>query len=186
MVRLRLLRHRELSRGSPSSADVDDAGPASKAHEKAQDEAVQLAEARRTAFGLLAYREYSAAEMVERLESRGFARHLAERTVQQLAEEGLQSDERFIEVFVRSRIEKGQGPLLLRAELRGRGIDEALIREHLVYGDDFWIEVASTTALKRFRSLPENRDSWAAQARFLARRGFPSAVICSALGDQHD
>jgi regulatory protein len=182
MVRLRLLRHRELSRGTTAPQRED--GVVSSSKER--DETARLVDARRNALALLAYREYSAAELADRLESRGCSRHIAERTVQQLAEEGLQSDRRFIEVFIRSRVEKGQGPLLLRAELRARGIDETLIREQLVYDEDFWIDVASTTAMKRFRNLPENRETWAAQARFLARRGFPSAVICSALGDQHD
>ncbi len=181
MVRLRLLRHRELSDGVlPPDYTHDDAGDRSE-----RDLTVSLAEVRAAAIGLLPYREFSTAELVDRLESRGHGRHLVERAVQQLAEEGLQSDQRFTEVFVRSRLNKGQGPMLIRGELRARGIDELLINEHLTLDESFWIENAHEAALKRFKMLAETREGWAAQARFLARRGFPSSVIYAALGDQH-
>jgi len=149
-------------------------------------ETAQIPEVRRIALGLLATREYAAVELVGRLEARGVPRHLAQRVIAQLAEEGLQSDERFVEVFVRSRMERGQGPLLLRAELRARGIDDSLIDIELDQSTAFWIDKAHAAALRHFKFVPRSREDWAAQARYLGRKGFSSSMIYSALGDQRD
>ncbi len=42
------------------------------------------------------------------------------------------NDRRFAGFFVRSRIERGQGPLRIRSELQQRGLPEALIKEALL------------------------------------------------------
>ena len=51
--------------------------------------------------------------------------------VAQLVDDGLQSDERFTEAFVRSRINQGKGPARIRADLRERGINDAVIADGL-------------------------------------------------------
>lgn len=181
MVRLRLLRHRELSKCSAYGEDPQSSDGVAEVGERAL-----VQEVRRMALGLLATREYASVELVGRLESRGVPRHLAQRVIAQLAEEGLQSDERFVEVFVRSRLERGQGPLLLRAELRARGIEDALIDVELDQSTTFWIDKAHSAALRHFKVVPRSREDWAAQARYLGRKGFTSSMIYAALGDQRD
>jgi regulatory protein len=181
MVRLRLLKHRELSSAPGNGEDPRDSGEPAEFNAE-----TQTVEVRRFALSFLATREYAAVELVVRLESRGVTRHLAERVVVQLAEEGLQSDERFTEVFVRSRLERGQGPMLLRAELRARGIDDSLIDRELDQTSAYWIDKAHAAALRHFKAAPRSREDWAAQARYLGRKGFTSEMIYAALGDQRD
>ena len=182
MVRLRLMRHRELSK--VPAPDLSPSGEG--AEETGSEEGVQLAEARKAAIGFLAYREYALAELADRLESRGFARHICRRVTQQLAEDGLQSDQRFAEVFSRSRLERGCGPMLLRAELRARGLDDELIDDQVDRGDEFWVARASAAVQKHFKEAPGTRESWGVQARYLGRKGFSSHQIYAALGHSPD
>ncbi|MEF8833665.1 MAG: RecX family transcriptional regulator [Halofilum sp. (in: g-proteobacteria)] len=63
---------------------------------------------------LLARREHAAAELAAKLEQRGYARAAIDAEIEQLAAEGLQSDERFAMLFVEQRVARGDGPLKLR------------------------------------------------------------------------
>jgi regulatory protein len=180
VTHLRLLRHRELSQGVPPAATVQEDD------QSTGTAAALVVEARRCALNLLAYREHSLSELITRLEAKGFPRPLSGQVAQQLAEEGLQSDARFVEVFARSRVEKGSGPLLLRAELRARGVDEGLIEQYVTQTAEFWIARASRLAQKRFKTAPDSRERWAEQARYLSRKGYSIDLIYAALGNQRD
>ncbi|MCY3821420.1 MAG: regulatory protein RecX [Gammaproteobacteria bacterium] len=117
-----------------------------------------------------------------------------------LADRGLLSDERFVDSFVRRGVDRGHGPLKIRAGLRSRGVAEDLIDGALTFSDDFWLDLARAAQAKRFgdggrqRSsnsgeddadgAPSNRSEWARHARFLAARGFASDIIYRTLGPQ--
>jgi regulatory protein len=94
------------------------------------------------AYQLLGRREYSLAELSARLKKKWPEADGISTLVQQLAEENLVSDERFVESFLRSRVQRLQGPLKIRAELRGKGIDESLISEALESPSVSWRELA--------------------------------------------
>lgn len=182
---LRLLRHRDLMTSADDQARVDGSGDDASgmgASDRSRDE--QQQEARSYALRLLGRREYSLAELVARLEGKGYARPLAQQVGRQLQEDGYQSDSRFVEVFGRSRIARGVGPMLLRAELRGRGIDDELIDEAVTHPQSFWIDVAAQAVNRRFRGSARTRDDWAQQARYLARKGHSADLIYSVLGSQ--
>ena len=194
---LRLLKHRQLSSGFPEAAGsaAGSEGSGDSANQTSQkdwmseenDEALQrkaLSEARRLALQLLAQREFTFTELVDRLETKGCTRLVSQRVVQQLQEDGLQSEERFAEVFARSRMARGHGPILLRAEMRARGLSDTLTDDYATHPHAHWIKLATAALQKRFHEAPTNRDEWAKQARFLARRGFSADLIYSALGDQ--
>jgi regulatory protein len=104
--------------------------------------------------------------------------------LQDLQNHDLQSDERFTESFVHSRLRKGYGPVRIRQELSERGIGESVAEDALTRPADFWIEIAEQARRKRFGELPEagDTDRWNTQARFLSRRGFPSDLIFTVLG----
>jgi len=94
------------------------------------------------AYQLLARREYSLAELAARLTRKWPSADEVASLVDQLAAENLVSDERFAESFVRSRIQRFQGPLKIRAELRGRGVDDSLISLALEGSPASWNELA--------------------------------------------
>ena len=98
---------------------------------------------------------------------------------------GLLSDRRFTEQYVGSRLDRGQGPLRIREELRRRGVDGAAAKEATERDDGFWLEQASRARRKRFgEAMPTDGREWVRQARFLERRGFTSEQIRSVLGPQ--
>ncbi|HHO68381.1 MAG TPA: regulatory protein RecX, partial [Gammaproteobacteria bacterium] len=75
---------------------------------------------------LLARREHSVLELRRKLEQRGWQGGPLDEVLDSLVDQNLLSDRRFAEVYTRTRIERGYGPLRIRAELRERGIDAAL------------------------------------------------------------
>ena len=133
---------------------------------------------RQRAIKLLASREHSRLQLQRKLGERGFDADEVEVVLSQLAAEGLQSDERFSEAFVRSRIDRGHGPIRIAAELREHGVDEALISEYLDFSDPLWQQRLEEVRSRRFGgTLPDDYQTRAKQARFLQYRGFTSDQI---------
>lgn len=112
--------------------------------------------------------------------------------INDLVRHGLLSDERFAESFVRRGIDRGHGPLKIRAGLRSRAVADDIIDDALTFSDDFWLDRARAAQTKRFGDdrdsgggtgehdadhAPANRSEWARRARFLAARGFASDII---------
>ena len=70
----------------------------------------------------LARREHGRTELLNKLTKFGFDSNTADDAVAELIDDGLQSDTRFAEAFVRSRITQGKGPAKIRADLRESGV----------------------------------------------------------------
>lgn len=133
------------------------------------------------ALALLARREHSRAELHRKLSELGGAGEALDAVLDDLARERLQSDERFAESFVRSRVVRGQGPQAIATELRVRGVDKELLESVLTQGPD-WYAQAAEVRHKRFGpALPEDARERARQARFLQYRGFTAAQVGHAL-----
>lgn len=135
------------------------------------------------ALRLLGQREHSRRELLAKLGGRGVDGSMAELVVDDLRGRGLQSDERFTESFVHSRLSRGQGPVRIRRELAQRGIDDDLADDALSLSGDQWLALAAEVRQRKFGdAAPDGRDDWNRQARFLSQRGFPSDLIYRALG----
>lgn len=162
---------------------------------------------RRYAMDLLARREHSRLELEEKLRrhcgkvarSRGrdaaasvddpstdepsTVETLIADTLNVLAEDGLQSDARYAEVLIRSRVNRGQGPLKIRADLRQRGLHGEAVEPLLEDYVEQWPELALQVVERRFGSdAAADRGDWARRARFLAGRGFPESLVGRVLG----
>jgi len=141
------------------------------------------------AIRLLARREYSRAELAARLAARGHEAAAIAACLDALEEQGLQSDARFAEGFLRSRLLRGQGPLKIRAELERRGIDRELIRAALdeaaaepeAAGEADWHALACETLARRFSGPGDTPRERARRERFLAGRGFDFDQVRHAL-----
>jgi regulatory protein len=133
----------------------------------------------RAAVALLARRDFSRAELrVRLLRTAGAEAGAAEidRVLDAVQAQGLLSEDRFVEEFIRTR-EARFGPVRLRHELLRRGVAEerieAALKQHL--RDEY--AAAHALWLKRFKSAPPDAREWARQARFLGARGFSHDVI---------
>jgi regulatory protein len=101
-----------------------------------------------------------------------------EATVEALVAQGLLSNARYAESFIHSRFQRGQGPQKIRAELRARGIDDALIEDGLDIYAPQWQEVLEQVRLKRFGAArPDTFRERSRQMRFLLQRGFTAEQI---------
>ena len=131
---------------------------------------------------LLARREHSQVELRRKLRTRGHRPDAVERALTRLGEYGYQSDARFAESFVRSRVDRGQGRLKIVAGLRERGIEDDIASALVDLGEPEWRRLATAALRKRFGdAAPADRAEWVKRARFLAGRGFTSDVVSRVL-----
>jgi regulatory protein len=139
-------------------------------------------EIRKKAMDFLARREYGCEELVKKLADKGYKRSVAEDEIARLTEEGLQSDTRFAEAFVQSRINQGKGPVRIRVELGQRGIRDGVIEGALEGAGADWYELAQHERLKKFGAeRPADFKEKARQMRFLQYRGFEQDHIQEAV-----
>ncbi|WP_302139552.1 regulatory protein RecX [Halomonas alkalicola] len=142
------------------------------------------------AIRLLARREYSRAELATRLAAKGHEPAAIGECLDALEAQGLQSDARFAETFLRSRILRGQGPLKIRQALSQRGIERELVRsafsEQEGQGGVDWFALACETLARRFSGPGDTPRERARRERFLAGRGFDFEQVRHALDHAWD
>ncbi|WP_346795628.1 regulatory protein RecX [Halomonas sp. Bachu 37] len=140
---------------------------------------------REQAIMLLARREYSRAELEQRLGAKGHPGDEIDACLDELVDKGLQSDTRFAESFVRSRVARGQGPIRIRTELFQRGISQSLAQDAIAEVEERegvdWFDLAATTLARRFSTPGDSPREYARRQRFLASRGFDFDQIRHAL-----
>ncbi|MDN6180624.1 MAG: recombination regulator RecX [Halomonas subglaciescola] len=137
------------------------------------------------AMNFLARREYSRAELEERLGRKGVEADGVATCLDRLAEQGLQSDARFAASFVRTRVLRGQGARRIQSELFQRGVEPGVQRQVLadVVAEENvdWFELARETLARRFDTPGDTPRERARRERFLASRGFEFEQIRHAL-----
>ena len=127
----------------------------------------------------LARREHSRLELYQKLKQRQFEPDVINSELNKLLDEGLQSDERFAEAFLRSRIDKGKGPNIILSELSQRGIDE-LIASNVISNitDEEWNDLAYEAMNKKLGNEAElDYDKQLKLMKFLSNRGFTRSQI---------
>ncbi|MDX1571551.1 MAG: regulatory protein RecX [Xanthomonadales bacterium] len=128
--------------------------------------------ARDRALGWLARREYAREELAARLRRSGYSSEDVERTLSELADAGLQSDDRYAESRIRARFNQGYGPIRIRLELQRFEVDESIIRRHLGSDEFDWFLSARKVLLKKYPRPPGEWKDKARRLRYLASRGF--------------
>lgn len=147
------------------------------------DGAVSWSDVQATAVAYLARREHSRRELAHKLGAKGFPDQTIASVLDALAQQNLQSDQRYAEQYVRLRAEKGYGPERIRAELRERGIDEADAGCGFAENREIdWFGNALRVRIRKFGAeLPATPKDKAKQQRFLQYRGFGWDEIREAL-----
>jgi len=146
-----------------------------------------LTQARCSALEYLSRREHASLELRNKLARKGFEQNVIDCVLIQLRADKLLSDERFVESYVRSRTNKGYGPLRIQQELQKRGISGEMLTDVLEVNDAAWIKRARLVRQKRFGcSLPQSKGDFGKQVRFLQYRGFTHSQIQAALSSDED
>ena len=138
----------------------------------------------------MARREHSAYELATKL-TRRYTTAVVSSIVHELTENGELSDRRFAETLVRSRFNRGFGPIYISKELRSKGIEAQLAKECIAAFDGEW-QARAKEVFEKKRSQYNytfdeevdagNNDDEAKAlneklARFLFGRGYPSEIV---------
>ncbi len=127
---------------------------------------------------LLARREHGRVELTRKLRQRGAPDELIEPALDRLAEEGLLSEARYLESFIRYRSGAGYGPARIREELGQRGLARGDIDQALRESEVDWAAQLRDVWQRKFAGQrPHDPRSRAQQTRFLAYRGFSMEMI---------
>lgn len=150
------------------------------------------------AIDLLSRRDYAAGELKQKLltktspaeressednvfdgpvEPQVSPRELVERVVIRVQEAGYQSDERYIEMLVRARKERGYGPQFIAQYLQQYKLDSLLVEEYIDSRDPEWKEYALRQLEKKYRQPSDDFKERQKQQRHLYQRGFNSDQI---------
>lgn len=136
---------------------------------------------------LLARREHSKTEIVSKLVLKGYDEKLIRQQLSLFVEKDIQSDARFVEVFIRSKVDKGQGRKRIEMELAQHNIDESLIQNGFSENDADFADTAKDVYVKKYRGKPiiDWKDKQK-RMRFLQYRGFNTEQIKQALAQKLD
>lgn len=141
---------------------------------------------RRLAMDYLARREHGFEELLAKLKQRGVPDSLAQAELQKLADEGLQDDERFSDMYTRAQAARGKGPLYIRNGLRARGMESSGAEAALRRAGVDWTLSAIDVASKRYPDGLAGQAEKAKGLRFLQQRGFTSEQSARALRELED
>ncbi len=133
---------------------------------------------RRSAIDLLARREHGRVELTRKLRQRGASPEMIDTELDRLTDEGLLSEARYLESFIRYRANSGYGPARIREDLTQRGLQRADVEQALRQsGFDWGVQLRDVWERKFAARLPTEAKERAQQTRFLAYRGYPMELI---------
>ncbi len=146
----------------------------------------QAARALASAVRMLGQREHSEAELRRKLTRKHseLSPDQLDAVIDELIENGWQSDVRYAETLIRSRINRGYGPHYIVRELVSKGINANLAQEALAEQAQDWQALAGDLVSRRHPAARDCAADWQRAARFLQRRGFSAEVVVRALGSQ--
>jgi regulatory protein len=128
---------------------------------------------RAKALELLARREHSRLELLQKLFQRGYPPDRIDAALDQLAAERLLDEGRYAELYACARADKGYGPLRIARELRERGVPDDLVAATLAMLEEDWLAKLRELHRKRFKSLmPADATGRMQQTRVFRQHGF--------------
>jgi len=139
---------------------------------------------RRAAMNLLARREHGHVELTRKLRQRGADPEMIETELQRLIDDGLLSEQRFLESYIRSRANAGRGPRRISEELAQRGVERNMIEQALNAAEIDWNENMCDLWQRRFAGEIVDLKDKARQTRFLIQRGYAADDIRRLLDEQ--
>lgn len=132
----------------------------------------------------LVRREHSRAELARKLSLYAEAAEI-DALLDQLEQENLLSNSRFAESLAHSCAGR-HGSVRLKAELREKGVPEAVFAEIVNQARESDMAAARAVWLKKYGETPVDAKERAKQLRFLLGRGFPGEVVRRIVGGEED
>lgn len=136
---------------------------------------------RKVAMDILAMREHGRIELKRKLLRKGALPELIDAVLDQLTEDNLLSEHRYLESYIRSRANNGYGPLRIQQELMERGLNKADITQALQEAGYDWQEQLEELWQRKFGSSPKDAKEKAKQGRFLLYKGFNMGMVTKLL-----
>lgn len=147
---------------------------------KAERSLLKGSRLRSYAFAVLTRKEYSKAELIEKLALYAEDRDEVIQLVEELATQLYQSDQRVAETVLSSQKRKGKGPARIKLALKNKKIDSSLIADEIQEID--WLTEAYQLKVKKYGvEVTKDPKLKAKQIRFLQYRGFDLDTIFKAI-----
>lgn len=135
---------------------------------------------------LLSRREYSKAELRRKMHEWQVEPADGEQQLTQLEAENLQSDARFADMLVRSKANRGYGPLFIKQSAQLHQISSALLGELLASDELDWYALARRCYEKKYGdTVPADLKEKQKRMAYLQRHGFTGDQIREALIQQN-
>lgn len=135
------------------------------------------------AVAMLARREHSQAELLKKLLLKEVPEEEAKAAIRRLADEGLQSDQRFLESRLRIKLSASHGPNRAQFELSKHGLDEEAVSQAMEGADEKWQEAAYDLIERKYGRSPLPRELQTKAFNLLIRRGFTYDQAWAAIRD---
>jgi len=125
---------------------------------------------------MLARREHSQSELLQKLTAKEFDRAEINELLEEFKDKNWQSDIRFAESYSRSRWHKGVGPIRIQMELQERGIDSSV--DYMSDEQPNWDELLRELHIKKYgRQAPNDMKERAKRTRFFLHKGYSHDMI---------
>jgi len=120
-----------------------------------QEQEGELKEVQNKALELCARAEQYSQGLKTKLRARGFYTGVIDETIEALAQKGIVDDLRYAKIWARTRAQKkGEGPAIIAAGLRAKGLDTKIVKEALANFDfSAIIPLAIEKEVKRLSKL---------------------------------
>ncbi|MGS2716999.1 regulatory protein RecX [Eionea flava] len=130
-----------------------------------------------SALRYLARREYSRVELYRKLSQKFSAAEAIQRVLDEMQEQGYQSDTRFTECYIRAKVNAGNGPFKIKIELREKGICESTALAAFDRQAVDWLALAQAVVDKKFANQQAETEEeqlllLSKKIRFLKNKGF--------------
>ena len=135
----------------------------------------------------LSIREHSKLELQNKLSQKGYDLDNIRDCIDEFSSKDIQSDIRFTEEFIRSKLKKNKGPRLISSELVIRGISDSIINKkisEISYHE--WCKAAFLALNKKLNGSSVSIEDKDKIYSFLISRGFEHKMIKYAIDEQKD
>jgi len=137
-----------------------------------------LEKARASALASLSMREHSIKELTDKLTRKEYEPQNIEIVIKECLGFNYLNDQRFAEIYCRSRAKKGFGPVKINMELKQKGIDTVMSQVALEQDELNFDTVIKAIYNKKFKDAPiKDFKDKAKRQNYLYQRGFDMELI---------